>query len=356
MRSRAARVALAVSVMLAAAPAATIAAGDGWNGGGEGYQGEPLYQGDPLYRGDPPDQGDPLWMEHAATDDEVARGGRAAMPFTAEQIEALGRLLRETQGAASQAADPPPEGRIRRVRIGAPGEGAIPAIAVRKGYVTAVSFTDATGAPWPIEEVLLDDRFVPGTAQADDRAGGRSEHLFYLAPQTRSLHGNAVVKLRGLAEPVVASLRGGGADADFRVEIRLGLPGPNAVPVSATGAGFHAGDAVLLDLLGGIAPPGAERLAVDGGSADDRAWRLGGDLLLVTRAHLLSPGPWAAERGAGGRWAYRLPDVPYALVSRGGREMRLAFRDREEAAANQGVPLDRGQSPFPAVEEEGERR
>ncbi len=353
MRRHTAWAALAVSVMLAAAPAASVAADDGWDGGGEVhrgdplqqgvplYQGVPLDQGVPLYRGDPPDQGVPLWMEHAATDDEVAREGRAAMPFTADQIEALGRLLRETQGAASLAADPPPEGRVRRVRIGSPGEGAIPAIAVRKGYVTAVSFTDATGAPWPIEEVLLDDRFVPGTAGADDADGGRSEHLFYLAPQTRALHGNAVVKLRGLAEPVVASLRGGGADADFRVEIRLGLPGPNAVPGSATGAGFHAGDSVLLDLLGGIAPQGAERLAIESGSADDRAWRLDGDLLLVSRAHLLSPGPWAAERGAGGRWAYRLPDVPYALVSLDGRETRLAFRWEEK---------------FPELENGGERR
>ncbi len=356
MRSRTARAALAVSVMLAAAPVASVAADDGWDGGGEVHQGEavdqgdpldqgvPLYQGVPLHRGDPPDQGVPLWMEHAATDDEVAREGRAAMPFTADQIEALGRLLRETQGAASLAADPPPAGRIRRVRMGAPGEGAIPAIAVRKGYVTAVSFTDATGAPWPIEEVLLDDRFLPGTVGPDDEAGGRSEHLFYLAPQTRALHGNAVVKLRGLPEPVVASLRGGRADADFRVEIRLGLPGPNAVPGSATGAGFHAGDAVLLDLLGGIAPRGAERLAIDGGSADDRAWRLDGDLLLISRAHLLSPGPWAAERGAGGRWAYRLPDVPYALVSRDGRETRLALRREENVPA------------FPELENGGERR
>ena len=45
----------------------------------------------------------------------------------------------------------------------------------------------------------------------------------------------------------------------------------------------------------------------------------------MTRAHLLSPGPLAAERGPGGRWAYRLPDTPLALVSAGGRERRLAF-------------------------------
>ena len=324
MRTRAVRAALAVSVMLAAAPVSPVAANDGWDDGGEVIQ------------------GDALWLEHAAPDDAVAREGRAAMPFTAEQIEALGRLLRETQGAASVAADPPPEGRIRRVRIGAPGEGAIPAIAVRKGYVTVVSFTDATGAPWPIEEVLLDDRFMPGSAGADDAAGGR--HLFYLAPQTRALYGNAVVKLRGLPEPVVASLRGGGAEADFRVEVRLGLPGPNAVPGSATETGFHAGDAVLLDLLGGISPQGAERLSIEGGSADDRAWQLGGDLLLVTRAHLLSPGPWAAERGAGGRWAYRLPGVPYALVSREGRETRLAFRRKDTVPA------------FQELENGGERR
>ena len=327
------------------------------------------------------------WSGHAVSDDDVARAGRTAMPFTAEQIEALGRLLQETQAAASVAADPPPEGRVRRVRIGSPGEGAIPMIAVRKGYVTAVSFTDATGAPWPIEDALVDARFLSETVLSETvlsetvlsgtvrPAGGAEEgggtgrgsgHLLYLVPQARSLHGNAAIKLLGLAEPLVLSLRSGGADTDFRVEIRLGLPGPNAEPAAAAPSGFHAGDSVLLDLLGGIAPPGAERLAVEGGSADDRAWRLrgtpwsGGDLLLVTRAHLLSPGPWAAERGAGGRWAYRLPDVPYALVSQdrgtpgSGRETRLAFRVLEEIGVHQGVLTDHRVPLFGGLEGEGE--
>ena len=269
------------------------------------------------------------WSAHALPDEEAARQGRAALPFTAEQIETLGRILRETQQATARGAGVPPEGRVRRVRL--EGADAIPGIALRRGYTTAVSFTDTTGAPWPVEEALVDRRFLPpGADGGENERTSDSGHLLYLAPSAAYLAGNAVVKLAGLADPVVLSLRGTGADADFRVEIRLGLPGPNADPGAlAQPAGFHAGDPVLLGLLGGIVPPGAERLAVDGGGAGDRAWRRGGDLLLLTRAHLLSPGPLAAERGPGGRWAYRLPDTPLVLVSAEGRERRLSFGGRE---------------------------
>ena len=274
--------------------------------------------------------GPEVWPEHAASDSDVAREGRAALPFTQAQIEALARLLRQTQEATAHGEGAPPQGRVRRIRIAAPGGGAIPEVAVRRGYATAISFTDATGAPWPIEDVLVDQRFLPEVENDGEDGKG---HLLYLVPQRRYLHGNAVVKLRGLAEPVVAVLRGGGAEADFRVDMRLGLPGPDADPaLLVRPEGFHAGDPQLLELLGGAVPPEAERLAVEGGARDDRAWRAGGDLLLLTRAHLLSPGPWAAERGPGGRWAYRLPDTPYALVTRGARETRLGFREREDVS------------------------
>ena len=274
--------------------------------------------------------GPDVWPEHAASDADVAREGRAALPFTRAQIEALGRLLRQTQEATVRGEGAPPQARIRRIRIASPGSGAIPEIAVRRGYATAISFTDATGAPWPIENVLVDRRFLAATEGGGEEREG---HLLYLVPQRRYLHSNAVVKLRGLAEPVVAVLRGGGGEADFRVDLRLGLPGPDADPaLLVRPEGFHVGDPQLLELLGGAVPPEAEHLAVEGGARDDRAWRAGGDLLLLTRAHLLSPGPWAAERGPGGRWAYRLPDTPYALVTRGGREARLGFRAQEDVS------------------------
>ena len=266
-----------------------------------------------------------VWSAHALTDEDAARQGRAALPFTQEQIETLGRLLRDTQQATARGAGDPPAGRVRRIRLDA--AGGIPQVALRRGYTTVVSFTDATGAPWPIEEALVDRRFLPpGTERAREEEGSASAHLLYLAPSAAYLAGNVAVKLAGLADPVVASLRETGADADFRVEIRLGIPGPNADPGMLAGArGFHAGDALLLDLLGGRVPPDAERLAVGGGDAGDRAWRRGGDLLLVTHAHLLSPGPLAAERGPGGRWAYRLPHTPLVLVSAEGRARRLSL-------------------------------
>ena len=267
-----------------------------------------------------------IWPGHALPDENAARQGRSALPFTQRQIETLGRLLRQTQRATARGAGAPPQGRIRRIRLDAPGDGEIPAIALRHGYTTVLSFTDLTGAPWPIAEAVLDRRFLPPdqekAPEASDAANG---HLLYLAPRRAFLDGNAVVTLNGLAEPLVIALRDSGGAADFRVDIRLAIPGPNAdASARMRPAGFHAGDAVLLGLLGGVVPPDAERLSVDG--AEGRAWRRGGDLLLIMRAYLLSPGPWAAERGPGGRWAYRLPDTPQAVVSANGREAHVSFR------------------------------
>ena len=270
-----------------------------------------------------------VWPDHAVPDGDAARQGRSALPFTQEQIETLGRLLRQTQRASARGAGAPPRGRIRRIRLDAPGDGQIPVIALRRGYTTVLSFTGTTGAPWPIAEAVLDSRFLPPGREAAPEAASAG-HLLYLAPQHAYLDGNAVVTLAGLAEPLVVALRGTGGAADFRVDIRLALPGPNADPtLLAQPEGFHAGDPVLLGLLGGAVPPDAERLAIEGGGHEGRAWRQGGDLLLLTRAYLLSPGPWAAERGPGGRWAYRLPDTPQALVSARGREIRLSFRSME---------------------------
>ena len=270
--------------------------------------------------------GDP-WDDHALTDDEAARMGREALPFTPEQIIALGRIFQETRAAASEAPGVRPEARQQRIRI-EPGtaEGAIE-ILLAHGYTTALSILDMTGEPWPIEEVLVDSRFVPQGMEDGERT---ASHILYLSPHERHLHGNAIVKLTGLAEPLALALVAGPGTVDFHVDLRIAGSGPNADPSHLVAPrAFHAGDEVLLDLLAGITPSSAARLRLSGGAASDRAWADDGDILLLTRALVLSPGPWAAERSADGRWAWRLPATPFALVSLDGREVRLAFRQEE---------------------------
>ena len=268
-----------------------------------------------------PGGGEDVWKRHAAPDDEVGKNARIVLPFTKDQIRALARLLEQTQRASATGSGRAVEGRLRRVRIDA---DTIPEVWVRRGYTTVVGFTDLTGAPWPIEEVLVDRRFLAGEETAPNG------HLLYLSPREPFLEGNLAVKLVGLADPVVAMLGARGDSADFRVDLRLEIAGPNVdASALAKPEAFRAGDEVLAGVLAGTVPGEAERLEVVGGGPGDRAWRLGGDVVLVTRAHVLSPGPWAAERGSAGRWAYRLPDTPLLLVSEQGREKRLTLRASE---------------------------
>ena len=258
-------------------------------------------------------------------DEEAAAAGRRVNPFTQEQIELLGELLRQTQSATEKGSGAAPVGRIRRVQVN-PGAGAkVEEIEVRKGYPTVVSWVDTTGAPWPVEEILVDNGFLPG----GEGNSGAEGHLVYLAPKRRFMSGGLVVKLEDLADPVVVLLRdSGGRESDFRVEMQLPRPGPGVdMEALVRPASFGAGDEVLASLLAGSAPAGAVRLDLDGGGAGDRAWRHGEDLLLLSRHLVLSPGAWAAERGSGGRWAYRLPAAPRILVSLDGRESWLVVSD-----------------------------
>ena len=273
-----------------------------------------------------PAAGEDVWPEYAVPDEEAGARARSALPFTQHQLRDVGALLQQVQKAIAAGQGPEPAGRVRKIVI-EPGAGeAVPVIEVRHRLATVVDFRDATGSTWPIEHVLVDRAFTGGQGSTAPAKG----NLVYLVPQKRFLQGNMVVKLKELAEPVMVVLRDlGGGPSDFGVEVRITRPGPNVDAAALVRPGhFHAGDSVLAGLLAGEIPVGAVRVDVEGGASGDRGWRLGEDLLLVTRRIVLSPGPWAAERGSGGRVAYRLPSTPRVLVTVDGREHSLTVRER----------------------------
>ena len=267
-----------------------------------------------------------LWEEFTLPDSEVGRAVRQGMPLTAEQLEKILGLVAAQREAVARAARPPPALRAREVAVSLDAAEEAPVVAIQMGYTSGVSFIDATGEPWPVARLIVEESFGP--VADSDGAGdeGSPGHSVYVTPKQRFLHGNAVVELAGLASPVVLELKAGKGIVDSRLTVRLRRPGPNADPmVVERKDDFGPGDPLIASLLHGHAPQGAEAVMIRGGGPGDRAWRIEGALFLRTTKTLLAPQPQAFERGANGDVVYRLVDTPYAVVSLEGSRMRLEF-------------------------------
>src|SRR3546814_20294409 len=96
-----------------------------------------------------------------------------------------------------------------------------------------------------------------------------------------------VVTLLGHPVPVVITLGWAEKEADFRVDLRVGTRGPNAVQ-DVVGIGLPpTGDSTMLAFVDGVPPKEAKRAKKS--SPDVEAWRFEDLLYVRTRHDLLSP-------------------------------------------------------------------
>ena len=267
-----------------------------------------------------------LWDEFTLPDSEVGRAVRRGMPLTADQLSKILGLVAAQREAVARAARPPPTLRAREVTVSLDAGEAAPVVAIQMGYTSGVSFIDATGEPWPVARLIVEESFGPVADTEGTGEEGIPGHSVYVTPKQRFLHGNAVVELASLASPVVLELKAGKGIVDSRLTVRLWRPGPNADPMVVERTDdFGPGDPLISSLLHGHAPEGAKAVTIRGGGPGDRAWRIDGALFLRTAKTLLAPQPRAFERGANGDVVYRLVDTPYAVVSLEGSRVRLEF-------------------------------
>ena len=267
-----------------------------------------------------------LWEEFTLPDSEVGRAVRQGMPLTADQLAKILSLVAAQREAVARAARPPPTLRAREVAVSLDAAEEAPVVAIQMGYTSGVSFIDATGEPWPVARLIVEESFGPVADTEGSGEEGSPGHSVYVTPKQRFLHGNAVVELASLASPVVLELKAGKGIVDSRLTVRLRRPGPNADPMVVERTDdFGPGDPLISSLLHGHAPEGAKGVAIRGGGPGDRAWRIDGALFLRTAKTLLAPQPQAFERGANGDVVYRLVDTPYAVVSLEGSRVRLEF-------------------------------
>lgn len=247
------------------------------------------------------------------------------MPMRPDQIDELARRMTEMEETASTAVNkqlrPKAVSKVESVSLDPSGEP--PAIKLADGYVTTVMVLDATGAPWPIEDIGYVGKF-------DLKVPPKSPHVLRIVPLSRFEDGNITIQLRGLDTPVLFRVVADAGEVYYRYDVRVPEMGPKArAPQFKSANTLAGGNAVLTAVLNGYPPAGAKRLEVIG--LDDRsgAWDVGGQTYLRTPYTLLSPAWSNSTRSGDGTTVYVIPDTPVLLLSDNGVMVRARLQRPE---------------------------
>ena len=245
-------------------------------------------------------------------------------PLSPEQIGGLLKRYDSTQKAAKEPPydTPTPEISVQNVSLD-PGV-APPVIKTAIGNVTTINILDATGAPWPVQDVT----WAGDYEVVEPESGG---HIIRITPMSHFARGNIVVRMLTLKTPLTFTLETGRDVVQYRVDARIPEYGPFATtPIMQGGKSLVAGTPELTSILDGVAPSGAVKLAVSGVDGRTTAYAMGGTTYVRTPLTLLSPAWQSSVSSADGMNVYALSNAPVLLLSDGGEFQRAILKEKED--------------------------
>lgn len=239
---------------------------------------------------------------------------RNAMPLTPEQIIRLKEMLSITQRASSASAETPPKPVLSTQVVSLSPGSVPPVIRLQQGFVTTIVFVDNTGADWPIQAYNL------GNSSAFNIRAIPGSNVIMLQSLLMYTYGNLAIQLKGLATPIMLTLVPGQRAVDYRIDLHIQHPGPNAKPMIASQMPRDANN-ILLGILAGVAPSGAVPLIV----SDNRctAWAYNDKMYLRTSLTVLSPSWIGMMPSSDGTNAYEMQQSSDVLVSKDGKPFLL---------------------------------
>lgn len=245
-------------------------------------------------------------------------------PLTPGQIKTLLGKYDETQKAVEEPVYAAPKPEISVTNISLDPGVMPPTIKTAVGNVTTVNILDATGAPWPVQDVTWAGDFEI----VEPEEGG---HIIRITPMAQHARGNIVIRLLTLKTPLTMTLETGRDIVQYRVDARVPEYGPFAnAPLMQGGKSLVAGDSTLTTLLDGVAPSGAMKLAVSGVDGRTTAYSKGGQTFVRTPLTLLSPAWQSSVTSADGMNVYVLSSAPVLLLSDEGEFMRASLQEKED--------------------------
>ncbi len=245
-------------------------------------------------------------------------------PLSPDQVEGLLKRYDQTQKAAITPPYDAPKPEISVQNISLDPGVAPPVIKTAVGNVTTLNILDATGAPWPVQDVT----WAGDYEVVEPEEGG---HIIRITPMSHFARGNIVVRMLTLKTPLTLTLETGRDVVQYRVDARIPEYGPFAsTPILQGGKSLVAGTPELTSILDGVAPGGAVKLTVSGVDGRTTAYALGGTTYVRTPLTLLSPAWQSSVSSADGMNVYALSNAPVLLLSDGGEFMRAILKEKED--------------------------
>lgn len=219
---------------------------------------------------------------------------------------------------------PRPELTVQNVSL---DPGVLPlTVKMAYGYVTTISMLDASGQPWPIEDMSWVGEFKIQESTVDT-----TTHMIRVSPESAFAHGNISMRLAGLNAPVILTFETNRDLVHYRFDAILPKMGPSATtPLIDTGVTLVSGDPDMSIALGGVVPGDAEILDVSGVDGRTTAYIYNGLTYVRTPLTLLSPGWNSSVTSADGTKIYALEGTPVILLSDRGRMVRAYLTERED--------------------------
>lgn len=269
----------------------------------------------------------PEELEREARDDAFDAALQGLLPLKPEEIRRLLEHFDRTQESVALPVYPPPKPKVAIETLSLDPGTPPTTVKVSYGYVTTLNILDATGEPWPIQDITWAGDFEV----VQEGGGDDATHFIRITPQSEFAFGNMSIHMLTLKTPIIISLETSRDLVHYRFDAIIPEAGPLAkAPLIERNDALQAGDVNIASFLEGISPPGAERLNVSGVDGRTSAFRYNGMTYLRTPLTLLSPGWTSSASSADGMRVYALRDAPVVLLSEKGRVTRARLSSRED--------------------------
>lgn len=248
------------------------------------------------------------------------------IPLRPEEIRNLLERYDQTRQAVETPIYPYPKPEIVTEDISTDPGTTPPVLKLATGHVTVLNFVDASGEPWPIQDISWAGNFEIIKSEA-------GSNKIAISPMADFAYGNINVQLLTMKTAISFTLETQREKVYYRFDARMPDDGPYAKPsiigVKTNSVSLSAGGGSMNAVLEGVPPSGSEKLAVEGVDGRTTAYSVNGSTYVRTPLTLLSPSWSSSVSSADGMNVYMVKKASVLLLSDKGQVVRARLSERD---------------------------